>query len=81
MLRESVNSHKYMDGWQKFCETLPNKKKIFTAVSQWKTLWMPQNDTLLLGHVYKNFCNKCIEICKHDPAYFLSTAGLHGRHV
>ena len=35
-----------------------------------------QSDTLLLVDVFKNFRNKCIEICDLDPAYFLSTPGL-----
>ena len=29
-----------------------------------------QSDTLLLADVFENFRNKCIEICKLDPAHF-----------
>ena len=35
-----------------------------------------QSDTLLLADVFENFRNKCIEICEHDPANFLSGPGL-----
>ena len=35
-----------------------------------------QRDTLLLSDVFENFRNKCIEIYKLDPAYFLSAPGL-----
>ena len=35
-----------------------------------------QSDTLLLGDVFKNFRNKCIEINELDPAHFLSAPGL-----
>ena len=34
-----------------------------------------QSDTLLLTDVFKNFTNKCIEICEIDPAPFLSAPG------
>ena len=30
----------------------------------------------MLADVFKNFRNKCIEICELDPAYFLSITGL-----
>ena len=35
-----------------------------------------QSDTLLLGDVFENFIDKCIEIYKLDPAYFLSAPAL-----
>ena len=35
-----------------------------------------QSHTLLLADVFKNFRNKCIEIYKLDPAYFLSATTL-----
>ena len=35
-----------------------------------------QCDTLLLGDVFENFRDKCIEIYKLDPVHFLSTTGL-----
>ena len=35
-----------------------------------------QSDTLLLGDLFENFRNKCIEIYELDPARFLSTPGL-----
>ena len=35
-----------------------------------------QIDTLSLADVFDNFRNKCIEIYKLDPAYFLSVPGL-----
>ena len=35
-----------------------------------------QSDTLLLADVFKNFRNKCIEIYKLDPTYFLSVPAL-----
>ena len=35
-----------------------------------------QRDILLLGDVFENFRNMCIEIYKLDPAKFLSASGL-----
>ena len=35
-----------------------------------------QSDTLLLGDLFENFRNKCIEIYELDPPRFLSTPGL-----
>ena len=35
-----------------------------------------QSDTLLLGDVFENFIDKCIDIYELDPAYFLSAPGL-----
>ena len=35
-----------------------------------------QSDTLLLGDVFENFRNKCIEIYDFDPAHSLSAPGL-----
>ena len=35
-----------------------------------------QCDTFLLGDVFENFINKCIEIYELDPAHFLSAPGL-----
>ena len=35
-----------------------------------------QRITLLLGDVFENFRNKCIEIYELDPAHFLSAPGL-----
>ena len=35
-----------------------------------------QSDTLLLADVFGNFRNMCINICKLDPAKFLTAAGL-----
>ena len=35
-----------------------------------------QSDTLLLADVFESFINKCVEICKLDPAHFLSAAVL-----
>ena len=35
-----------------------------------------QSDTLLLGDVFENFRDKCIDIYELDPAYFLSAPGL-----
>ena len=35
-----------------------------------------QSDTLLLADVFENFRNKCLEVCKLDPAHFLSLPGL-----
>ena len=34
-----------------------------------------QSDTLLLGDVYENFRNMCLEKYQVDPAYFLSAPG------
>ena len=31
-----------------------------------------QNDTLLLADVFNNFWDMCIQICRLDPAHFLS---------
>ena len=33
-------------------------------------------DTLLLADEFKNFRNMCLEVCKLDPAYILSTLWL-----
>ena len=35
-----------------------------------------QSDTLLLGDVFENFKNKCLEVYELDPAHFLSLPGL-----
>ena len=35
-----------------------------------------QSDTLLLEDVFENFRNKCLEIYKLDPVYFVSAPGL-----
>ena len=35
-----------------------------------------QSDTLLLGDIFENFRNKCIEISGLDPTHFLSAPGL-----
>ena len=35
-----------------------------------------QSDTLLLGDVFENFRNKCLQIYELDPIYFVSTTGL-----
>ena len=35
-----------------------------------------QSDILLLADVFQNFKNKCIEIYKRDPAYFLLASAL-----
>ena len=35
-----------------------------------------QLDTVLLADVFENFRDKCMEIYKIDPAYFLSAPGL-----
>ena len=35
-----------------------------------------QSDTLLLKDKFKNFRNKCLEIYKLDPVYFVSAPGL-----
>ena len=34
------------------------------------------SDTLLLANVFGNFRDKCIEIYRFDPPYFLSAPGL-----
>ena len=38
-----------------------------------------QSDTLLLADVYENFRNMCLDICRHDPTYFVSARGLAGQ--
>ena len=35
-----------------------------------------QSDTLFFADVFENFRDKCIEICKLNPAHFLSAPGL-----
>ena len=35
-----------------------------------------QSDTLLFADVFENFRDKCIKICKLNPAHFLSASGL-----
>ena len=42
----------------------------------WWVSWFVQYDTFLLGDVFENFRNKCIEIYEVDPANFLSAPGL-----
>ena len=35
-----------------------------------------QTDTFLLADVFENFRNKCLEIYRLDPSYFLPAPGL-----
>ena len=35
-----------------------------------------QSDTLLVADVFENFRDKCVEIYKLDPAYFVSASGI-----
>ena len=56
-------------------------KKIVWEDFQIKNLGQYQNlyvrsDTVLLANTFKNFQNMCLEICKLDPACFLTAPGL-----
>ena len=51
------------------------KEFIINNLGDYHDLYV-QSDTLLLGDVFENFTNKCIEIYELDPAHFLSAPGL-----
>ena len=55
---------------QKLCEVFEIKN-----IVDYHDLYV-QCDTLLLADVFKNFRDKCIEICELDHAYFLTEPGL-----
>ena len=55
---------------QKLCEVFEIKN-----IVDYHDLYV-QCDTLLLADVFKNFRDKCIEICELDHAYFLTELGL-----
>ena len=51
------------------------KNLIYKNLGNYYDLYV-QSDILLLGDVFENFRNKCIEIYELDPAHFLSAPGL-----
>ena len=56
------------------------QKKIFkdfkmNNLGNYHNLYL-QSDTLILVDIFQNFRNKGMEICKVDPAYFLSAPSL-----
>ena len=57
-----------------------NAKKVFRNfnnknLGDYHDLYV-QSDTSLLGYIFENFRNKCIEMYELDPAHFLSAPGL-----
>ena len=58
----------------KHVKNVCNTFKIKT-IGEYHNLYV-QSDTTLLADVFENFRDKCIEICKTDPAHFLSAPGL-----
>ena len=49
--------------------------KISYQLGEYHDLYV-QSDTALLADVFENFRDKCIEIYRLDPAYFLTAPGL-----
>ena len=45
-------------------------------LGEYHDLYIQTEDTLLLADVYERFRDKCIEIYRLDPSYFLSAPGL-----
>ena len=81
-----VYPYENMDDWEKFRETLwPVKGDFYnhlnmediTDADYTQTKIDLQSDALLLTDVFENFQNMCLEIYKLDPAWFLTSAGLH----
>ena len=88
LLRKGVYPYEYMDECQKFNEDkLPDKELFYSELNKehitnkdyahvqkaWDTFH--QSDTALLADVFENFRDKCTEIYRIDPAYFLTAPG------
>ena len=86
LLRKCVYPYEYMDSWKRFKEeSLPDKEYFQSELNKqhateedyahaqkvWNTLNIKN-----LGGYHENFRDKCIEINRLDPAYFLSAPGL-----
>ena len=69
-LNDSNISDEDMNHVKNVCNTLK-----ITNLGQYHH-WYVQSDTALLADVFENFRDKCLDIDKLDPAYFLSAPGL-----
>ena len=75
-----------MDTWERLSEEGISNIDYVHSQKVWEVFEMKnlgeyhdlhvQSHTLLLGDVFENFRNKCIEIYELDPAHFLSAPGL-----
>ena len=69
-LNDSNISDKYIEHVKNICDTLK-----IDNLGQYHDLYV-QSDTALLADVFENFSDKCLDIDKLNPAYFLSAPGL-----
>ena len=69
-LNDSNISDEDINHVKNVCNTLK-----ITNLGQYHDLYV-QSDTALLADVFENFRDKCLDIDKLDPAYFLSAPGL-----
>ena len=69
-LNDSNISDKDIEHVKNVCDTLK-----IDNLGQYHDLYV-QSDTALLADVFENFRDKCLDIDKLDPAYFLSAPGL-----
>ena len=69
-LNNSTIRDKDLNHVKNVCNTLK-----ITNLGQYHDLYV-QSDTALLADVFENFRDKCLDIDKLDPAYFLSAPGL-----
>ena len=91
LLRKCIYPYEYMDSWQRFDETLPDKEAFYSNLNMeditdvdyrhgknlgdYYDLYV-QSDTLLLADVFENFRNMSIKVYELDPAHVLSVPGL-----
>ena len=91
LLRKCIYPYEYMDSWQRFDETLPDKEAFYSNLNMeditdvdyrhgknlgdYHDLYV-QSDTLLLADVLENFRNMSIKVYELDPAHVLSVPGL-----
>ena len=78
-LPERNDSHSYLNLEDITYAVYAHAKRVYKDF-EIKNLWeyhnsYVQSNTLLLGNVFENFRNMCIEIYKPDPAKFLSAPG------
>ena len=73
-LNDSNISDEDINHVKNVCNTLK-----ITNLGQYHDLYV-QSDTALLADVFENFRDKCLDIDKLDPAYYLSAPG-HGTLV
>ena len=69
-INDSNISDKDIEHVKNICDTLK-----IDHLGQYHDLYV-QSDTALLADVFENFRDKCLDIDKLDPAYFLSAPGL-----